>query len=105
MQFLMGSILSSLHGEVTGATNEHVPRETFRAFSEIQRTLHERREPDAVGCWRGWAAVKSDMILDTFFFPCRLVGPDLYGSVFEWIHMNHPSTGLRNESPTCLLTL
>ena len=36
---------------------------------------------------------------------CRLVGPDLYGSRFERIHMNHPPTGLRNESPACLLTL
>ena len=36
---------------------------------------------------------------------CRLVGPDLYGSRFERIHMNHPSTGLRNKSPACLLTL
>ena len=34
-----------------------------------------------------------------------LVGPDLYGSRFERIHMNHPTTGLRNESPACLLTL
>ena len=38
------------------------------------------------------------------FFPGRLVRPDFYGSRLEWIHMNHPSTGLRNESPACLLT-
>jgi len=38
-------------------------------------------------------------------FPRRLVGPDLYGSRFERIHMNHPSTSLRNESPAYLLTL
>ena len=49
--------------------------------------------------------VKSGMVLDTFFFNCRLVGPDLYGSRFERIYMNHPSTGLRNESPAGLLTL
>jgi hypothetical protein len=82
-----------------------VKRETFRAISEKRTARHGRREPDAVGYWRGWAAVKSDMTLDTFFFPCRLVGPDLCGSVFEWIYMNHPSTGLRNESSACLLTL
>jgi hypothetical protein len=81
------------------------PEELNKPDGPEQLAKHERREPDAVGCWRGWAAVKSEMILDTFFFPCRLVGPDLYGSRFERIHMNHPSTGLRNESPACLLTL
>ena len=72
-----------------------------------RNTNEERREmrPDAVAAGGTKAAVKSEVILDTFFFPSRLVGPDLCGSVFEGIYMNHPSTSLRNESPACLLTL
>ena len=70
--------------------------------------------PDAVG--GAEAAVQTEMIPGTFLLQlhpmddatsqksCRLVGPDLCGSVFEGIHMNHPPTSLRNESPARLLT-